>query len=138
MKRHTRRPPPTCKSSWREGRIALTPFHPAVLTGWVSWKDLSVSPPVDVACLIDVFAQSGPTEYFGSTSLPGAVLTLSLNTNADPTLYDLVLSIKTQTYVDDDSWHDQPRPLVPCLFDTGLLSHIHTPGLDENHATLSV
>lgn len=138
MKRHTRRPPPTCKSSWREGRVATFRHSPAVLTGYVRWLDLTVSPAIDVSLLIDVYAQPGPTEFFGSTSAPGVTLTLSLNTNADPNLYDLVLTVETPTHYDDDSWHDIQRPADPCEWDTGELSHIHTPDVDENNARLSV
>lgn len=138
MKRHTRRPPPTCKSSWREGRIATFRRSPAVLTGYVSWIDSSVSPAIDVSLLIDVYAQPGGTEFFGSTSTGGLTLTLSLNTNPDPLLYNLVLTIERGGWTDDDSWHDLARPKDPCLWDTGELEHVYTPGMDENHARLSV
>jgi len=138
MKRHTRRPPPTCKSSWREGRIAATPFAPGVLTGWVRWINTTVVPPINVAVLIDIYAQSGPTEYFGVSYAPGVTFTLSFNTNADPNLFDLVLTVETPTFYDDDSWHDLPRPAIPCEIATGILSNIHTPGADENYVELSL
>jgi len=138
MRRHTRRPPPTCKSSWREGRIPLSPLTPNVLTGWVRWIDSTPTPAIDIAVTIDVYAQAGPNEYFGITRVPGAQMTLTIVANADPTLYDLVLEITTKTFTDDDSWHDLPRPSNSCAWETGLLSHIYTPGSDENYALLSV
>jgi len=138
MKRHTRRPPPTCKSSWREGRIATFRRSPAVLTGYVRWLDTDATPPIDASALIDVYAQPGGTEFFGSTSLPGVTMTLSILTNADPALYDVLITITAGTYSDDDSWHDLERPVDPCQWDTGELSHIHDPGVDENNARLSV
>lgn len=138
MKRHTRRPPPTCKSSWRAGRIATFRRSPAVLTGYVRWLDTNASPAIDVSLLIDVYAQPGGTEFFGSTSDPNATLTLSINTNPNPDLYDVVIEITTPTYSDDDSWHDLERAKDPCQWDTGELSHIHDPGVDENGARLSI
>ena len=138
MKRHTRRPPPTCKSSWRQGRITPSPTRPFVLAGFVRWLDATVLPPIDVSLLIDVYAQPGPTEFFGSTSAPGVTLTLSLNTNLDPALYDVVLTVRTPTHFDDDSWHDLIRPQFACDWDTGRLSHVHVPGVDENDAQLSL
>lgn len=138
MRRHTRRPPPTCKSSWREGRIPLSPLIPNVLTGWVRWIDTTPTPPVDIALTIDVYAQAGPTEYFGITRVPGAQLTLSILTNADPTLYDVLLELTTPTWTDGDSWHDLPRPSDSCLWDTGILSHIYVPDTDANYAMLSL
>lgn len=138
MNRHTRKPPPTCKTSWREARLAQTSHFPAVLTGWASWLDLLVSPPVNVRTLIDVYATSGPVEWVGSVVLPTAVLTLSIVANPNPALYDVVLAIKTPTWADDDSWHGLIRIPDPCQWDTGELSHVYTPGVDENHAMLSV
>ncbi len=138
MKRHTRRPPPTCKSSWRAGRIATFRRSPAVLTGYVRWLDTNVSPAIDVTLLIDVYAQPGGTEFFGSTSSPGVTLNLSILTNIDPALYDVLLSVTAGAYSDDDSWHDLLRPKDPCEWDTGELSHLHDPGVDENGARLSI
>lgn len=136
--RHTRKPPPTCKTSWREARIAQTSHQPAVLTGWAGWLDLTVSPQVNVRTLMDVYATAGPTEWLGSVTLPGVVLTLSIVAAVDPLRYDVVLAIKTPTWDDDDSWHDLLRVPDPCDWDTGELTHIHTPGIDENFAMLSV
>lgn len=95
-------------------------------------------PTVDFALTIDVYAQAGPTEYFGITRAPGVQMTLSIITNADPALYDLVIELKTPTFIDDDSWHDLVRPSDSCRWDTGILSHIYIPGTDANFAQLSV
>lgn len=137
MKRHTRRPPPTCKSSWREGRIQQTAFRPAVLTGWVRWIDLAATPPINHATLIDVYALPGPTFYKGSTKLPDVTFDVELTDEPDPLFYFINLKVTSPTWTDDDSWHNLNKAELFARLTTGIQSHIYTPGADENWAQLS-
>lgn len=138
MRRHTRRAPPTCKSSWRAGRIALTPFSPAVLTGWVRWLDSTVGPPIDVMTLISAVAQSGPTEYVGRVHLPGVEVYIEITASSDPALYDLSLTMIRPGIGYGENWINLPRPVLPCGLDTGELSKVYTPGIRQMACRLSL
>lgn len=137
QRRSVPRPPPTCKSSYRQGRMAETPNHPAQLTGIVQWLDLTQTPPINFVSIIDVDETAPPTEYIGSVTMGEVSITVTLGPGFAPELYDILIEIVTPTWSDDDSFHDLPRPDNPCEWDTGDLANIHTPNVDEVSINLS-
>ena len=98
------------------------------VTAW--WYDQTI--PAHVAESFTLYKRAVPTSWSGQSGQVGLNLYVQVDALLAANTYDISLAIRRDLIpLDDDSWHGVIIPQGP-PFNSGLLQHVYTPGLDAN------
>lgn len=126
--------PPVCIKPRPNLPTGYVAGKPTGLSAFAAWTD--VANLVEIAESFRLYYDALLPGWSGESGHTGLNFKLHVVITATPRLYDVLLELRNGlAHLDDDSWHgiyiDPTRP-----WRSGLLEHVHSPGIDYNAVEL--
>lgn len=124
--------PPWCRPGIDPVPPVYVAGNPVTIICFAYWLDLNAAPPIDIAESFTIEYRPETNDWYGNSGLAGLRLSIQITRPGPPGTFDFSLKVlRGAVLLDDDSWHNVPLPLDPGL-NSGLLTHTHDPGVDQN------